>query len=164
MDLVIGTNSYVTLDEATGLLESYLVSTDPLLTTYKNLSENDKKVVLYKSCLDMQKLVYRGIKKANGQQLAFPRVNKLGNESDSEMVKLAQTINALSFIGNGSQEGNIDTASLYRKGITTFKLGQFSISLNMNKEKEAITNSQYSNSGVVEQLLKPWLQGSVRIL
>lgn len=154
MELIVGENTYATLSDFNNLIEAYFTESERAV--FEDLEDDDKKVLLYKSCIDMQKLPYRGSKKDSGQKLAFPRVSRLGYESDIELVKLAQVVNAISFI---PQDENMDTQSyqLRKNGITNFKLGSFSITLGGKA-----TNS-LSNSGSVEQILADWLRGGCKI-
>ena len=156
MKLIVDENSYVTIREADTIIANYLTSDDELLSTYDNLDDDDKSIILYKSCIDMQRLKYRGFKQNNSQVLAFPRVNKLGYKSNNDMVKLAQVINALSFIKGGSNTQN-QINELKDSGVNSFKLGSFSVSF-MN------STSGKSNSGAVEKILADWLSGGVRVL
>jgi hypothetical protein len=155
MKLIVDTNSYVTISEADKIIANYLTSDDKLLSAYENLDDEDKSVILYKSCLDMQRLRYRGFKKEKNQTLSFPRVNKLGYKSNDEMVKLAQVINSLSFITGGSSTSS-QIAELKDNGVSSFKLGAFSVSLHGQ-------SSSKSNSGKVETFLSEWLAGGVPI-
>lgn len=158
MELIVGVNTYVTLSEFNNFIESYFTESER--TLFDELEDEDKKVLLYKSCIDMQKLPYRGSKKDNDQKLAFPRVNRFGYESDDEMVKLAQVINAISFIPKDEDNMDSQAYQLRKNGITNFKLGSFSISINNNLK----SNNFISNSGSVEQILSDWLRGGYKIL
>jgi hypothetical protein len=90
MALIVGTKTYLTVREADKLVESYFFEDNETRVQYENLSDEDKSALLYRGCMDMQKLLYRGYKKDNSQKLAFPRVNRGGYESDEALVKLAQ--------------------------------------------------------------------------
>ena len=156
MELIVGENTYATLSDFNNLIEAYFTESERAV--FEDLEDDDKKVLLYKSCIDMQRLPYRGSKKDSSQKLAFPRVNRFGHESDIELVKLAQVVNAISFI---PQDENIDSQAyqLRKSGITNFHLGSFSISLGKSS-----SNSTLSNSGSVEQILADWLRGSYKIV
>lgn len=156
MELIVGENTYATLSDFDNLINAYF--TDSEKAMFASLDDNDKKALLYKSCIDMQKLPYRGSKKDYKQKLAFPRVNRFGHESDLELVKLAQVVNAISFI---PQDEDIDNQSyqLRKNGITSFRLGSFSITMG-----GSANNTSLSNSGSVEQILADWLRGSYRIV
>lgn len=159
MALIVGINTYLTVREADKLVESYFLETEDVRTQYENLSDEDKNALLYRGCMDMQKLLYRGYKKDNSQKLAFPRVNRGGYESDEELVKLAQLLNSISFMELDSNQLSTKTSEMRRAGIKNFTLGSFNIGL----EGSIGTGSQRSNSGIVEQLLPMWLIGGVRI-
>lgn len=164
MELIVGQNTYVTIKEANELVKAYFVEDSETRSRYEDLDNSEKAVYLYRSCLDMQKLPYRGFKKEQGQRLAFPRINKFGYQSDDEMVKLAQVLNAISFMSiDYVSEINQQAYSLLSNGITSFKLGDFSIGFNkdiaMNK---FFGGAGMSNSGAVESLLGEWLRGSYR--
>ena len=155
MKLVVNENTYVTVSEADRIVSNYLTSDSEILSLYDNMDDDDKTIILYRSCLDMQKLKYRGFKQDQNQKLAFPRVNRVGYKSDDDMVKLAQVINSLSFINGGST--NITQLNmLSANNVTNFKLGSFSISLADGKPAK-------SNSGAVENILAEWLTGGVKI-
>ena len=155
MKLIVNTNSYVTISEADKIIANYLTSDDSLLSAYENLDDEDKSIILYRSCLDMQRLRYRGFKQNENQTLSFPRVNKLGYKSDDDMVKLAQVVNSLSFIKGGSSTSS-QISELKDNGVSSFKLGSFSIALHKG-------SSEKSSSGKVESFLSEWLSGSVPI-
>ena len=153
MKLIVGENSYVTISEADKIIANYLTSDDALLSAYDSLDDDDKSIILYKSCLDMQKLQYRGFKQNTKQTLAFPRVNALGYKSSDDMVKLAQVINSLSFINSKSTSSQL--SELTGSGVSNFRLGSFSVSFNGS------VGASKSNSGKVEGFLSEWLKGGV---
>lgn len=157
MKLVVGTNTYVTVSESNKIVENYFTEDDAFRVAYDDISDDDKSVLLYKSCMDMQKLMYRGHKKDKNQILAFPRINRAGYESDDEIVKLAQVINALSYIKNDESQLTNRATEMRNAGILDFSLGSFRVQLNR------YTSIMKSNSGAVEQLLSVWLTGGVNI-
>lgn len=159
MALIVGKDTYLTVREADKLVENYFFEDDETRVQYENLSDEDKSALLYRGCMDMQKLLYRGYKKDNSQKLAFPRVNRGGYESDENLVKLAQLLNSISFMELDSNQLGLKTSEMRRAGVRNFSLGSFNIGLDGNVG----TGSQRSNSGVVEQLLPMWLIGGVRI-
>lgn len=159
MRLIVGTNTYVTINEADKIVEDYFVSDDELRIAYDNLDDENKSVILYKSCIDMQRIMYRGHKKDSAQELAFPRVTRAGHESDSSLVKLAQVLNALSYMGSDTNQLTGRVNELKRNGVRAFSLGSFNISL----DKSSGTFAK-SYSGMVEQLLPSWVAGGVKIV
>jgi hypothetical protein len=165
MELIVGQNSYVTTKEASTIMKNYFLEDSDALTQFDELSNNDKSVLLYRSCLDMQKLPYRGFKKEKGQRLSFPRINKFGYESDEEMVKLAQVLNAVSFMKSDyTSEMNQQIQQLVNNGVNSFRLGSFSININDKIVASRMGTAGMSNSGMVETVLSDWLQGGFRIV
>lgn len=75
MELVVGTNSYVTLDEANELINSRFMDTDPIRKTWDNLSDDNKKILIISTTekYDNSNLLYKGYKIVNTQLLEFPR-------------------------------------------------------------------------------------------
>ena len=59
MKLVVNENTYVTVSEADRIVSNYLTSDSEILSLYDNMDDDDKTIILYRSCLDMQKLKYR---------------------------------------------------------------------------------------------------------
>ena len=159
MALIVGTNTYLTVREADKLVESYFMENEDVRTEYENLSDEDKSALLYRGCMDMQKLLYRGYKKDKLQKLAFPRVSRGGYESDESLVKLAQLLNSISFMELDSNQLTQKTSEMRKAGIKNFTLGSFNIGIDGGSG----TGSQRSNSGAVEQLLTMWLVGGVSI-
>lgn len=165
MELIVGQNTYVTTKEATTIVKSYFLEDSDILSEFEEMSNNDKAVLLYKSCLDMQKLPYRGFKKEKSQRLSFPRINKFGYESDDEMVKLAQVLNAISFMKSDyTGEMNQQIYQLASNGVNNFKLGSFSIGINDKIVSSRMGSAGMSNSGMVETILSDWLRGGYKIL
>ena len=115
--------------------------------------------------LHNRRIVLRGFKKEKGQRLSFPRINKFGYESDEEMVKLAQVLNAISFMKSDyTSEMNQQIHQLVSNGINTFRLGSFSIGINDKIVASRMGGAGTSNSGMVETVLSDWLQGGYRIV
>ena len=75
MSLSVGTDSYVTLEEANNIVASNLLSSDATRTAWNNASDSDREVALRKSCKAIDKLRdFVGKRKYKSQTLEFPRV------------------------------------------------------------------------------------------
>lgn len=159
MDLIVGENTYISLEDFEEITNKYVFSDDPIAQILKKMSNEDKVKMILRGCMDMEKLRYRGVKKTSLQKLAFPRVNRSGFESDSEKVKLAQVLNSLSFLSSEDSSLNSRIKQLSTNGVTSFHLGSFSISLKASGN----SMSYKSNSGNVEEVLSIWLTGGVNI-
>jgi hypothetical protein len=73
--LVIGTNSYVTLEEANSYVSLHYPSISYEYKAWFNetLTDSDKIVMLIQSAASLNRLKYAGRKKITNQKLAFPR-------------------------------------------------------------------------------------------
>lgn len=163
MDLVVGQNTYITTSECSELLENYYGSSSDIFEKFSELEEDAKKSCIYRSYIDMQRLPYRGRKKEAGQKSAFPRINRFGYQSDDEMVKLAQALNTTVFVLTSSgDEASMEKILSYGKyGLKSYRLGSFYVTMEGSEYKEATSTT--SKSGLVEEVLKDWLRGSVPI-
>lgn len=74
-ELLIHTNSYVTLEEADEYVNTHYLSNSPERVAWSNpnLPESDKVVALISSATALNNLKYKGRKARAGQLLAFPR-------------------------------------------------------------------------------------------
>lgn len=163
MDLVVGQNTYITVEDCEDLLKSYYGETSEVVEKFSGLTEADKKANVYRSFIDMQRLPYRGKKENLDQKTAFPRVNRYGYKSDDEMVKLAQALNTTVFVLTSSgDEASMEKILSYGKyGLKSYRLGSFYVTMEGGEYKQ--TSSTTSKSGLVEEVLKDWLRGSVPI-
>ena len=163
MELVVGQNTYITPEECEDLLKSYYGEASEIVNKFSSLPEADKNAYVYRSYIDMQRLPYRGRKKEAGQKSAFPRINRFGYQSDDEMVKLAQALNTTVFVLTSSgDEASMEKILSYGKyGLKSYRLGSFYVTMEGSEYKEATSTT--SKSGLVEEVLKDWLRGSVPI-
>jgi hypothetical protein len=76
MALVVGTDSYVTIEEANTYIANHYVSTNAQRIAWVALSDADKEIYLRNSIVELERLQYRGQRYqwATVQPLAFPRV------------------------------------------------------------------------------------------
>lgn len=74
-DLVLNTNTYVTLEDADAYVESNFLSQSPEYKAWfdETRPESDKVVALLSSAKALNNLRYKGRKLVRGQSLAFPR-------------------------------------------------------------------------------------------
>lgn len=76
-ELIVGSNTYVTLDEANEYIRTHFTTSSNERVVWDNTSDEDKIVYLVNSAESMNGLKYKGRKKIPGQPLAFPRENFL---------------------------------------------------------------------------------------
>ena len=76
MELIVGTNSYVLLEEAESIIENNLTSTDDRLIYWKTLEDNNKKILIASITkkLDIDGMCYVGRKADITQKMQFPRI------------------------------------------------------------------------------------------
>ena len=182
MALTIGTDSYVTLEEATQYAESHLLSSDPRKAAWESLTDPDKEVLLRNATSAIDSLPLRGRKIVATQALAFPRTlqekchryfgcfEPIVSEEDSVVpseVKRAQCEQALQFALSlsATASASVDAearAALQRQGVTSFSLGDLSESYSgMGTGSYLYDYNSLSTS--VLSLLSKWLGGGYDI-
>ena len=180
MALTVGTDSYISVADATTYIANNYVSTSALYTTWNALSAGDKEIYLKKATKKIDRQMLRGIKAIDSQVLEFPRalrsndrfynnnivgvsVNRYDNyvvESEvSQAVKDAQVEEAVSLSGSGGALSN--RQSLQQQGVKSFSLGDLSESYGTGLSSSF--NSTVLTSSEAKELLKYYLAGGVRI-
>ena len=135
--LVVGTNSYVTNEEASAYVRTYYPAEHPMYSLWFGLSEEDQNIALLKSALNLEQLSYAGVKASPDQVLCFPRYTKLGQRTTPVVpseVKAAQVENALYISDpNSYSKEAIEDEAFYRNlrswGITNYRIGNVSETL-----------------------------------
>lgn len=76
MELVVGVNSYFSLDEAEDLVKRLFLSTDKIRTMWDSLTTEDKSILINKATLELDKdnMGYLGKKVSSDQVMQFPRL------------------------------------------------------------------------------------------
>ena len=120
MELVVGENTYITLEEANELIQ-YLPFNDSCRKIFESLNDDEKTSVIISSTFmyDTDSMKYIGIKKNKKQNLQFPRIY---NDTEIECpldVKLGMLVLGLSDISNNDSEEE----SLRKIGIKSFADG-----------------------------------------
>lgn len=72
--------AYLTAAEATAIIASELLSTDPARTTFAALSDDDKAVMIRQATIDHDAVAWDGARAECQQQLAWPRVDRVTRE------------------------------------------------------------------------------------
>lgn len=120
--LTIGTDSYVTVEEATAYVAQTYTTQEPNYTFWTALSSEEKEIYLRRALPYIENLPFRGKKASSTQKLCFPRYR----ESEiSPEVKGAQVEYALSFSDN-SPENNDLRKRILGLGITSISMGDTS--------------------------------------
>ena len=112
MAIIVGENSYVTIEEANTILEDYFDT-----ESWDNANDNVKEKALKNATRNIDTLSLRGHKYSSSQKLKFPRNFSIFDESGEieTKVKIAATVEALAILDNRNNETVSDIARL---GIT----------------------------------------------
>ena len=179
--LVVGENSYVTLEEAEQIMGSSFISTDTAYQKWQTLPDSDKEVILMNSCRDINNLKFEGRRRNVGQKLEFPRTSDVvagigyrlfisqfvdnglyGNgvgDGGLSLVKTAQVINAVYASVFNEQVYSVIGAGI--QGLSSKKAGPIAETYNRNtQEMKDAQNGIYTTK--VYSILTPWLS-SVRM-
>ena len=182
MSLTVGTDSYVTLEEANNIASMSMLSTDKAYQLWLSLSDSDKEVLLRNSCRDINTLKFDGRRKNLSQQLEFPRENSYtcgigyrlyisqfqdnglaGNTSIDGGLSLAKQAQVINAIYAGLYNDTVtDVIGLNIQGITSKKAGP--IAETYNRSNNGTFSSSSSTDALmgiytkkVYSLLAPWL-------
>ena len=153
MALVIGENSYVTLEEAQNIVENELYSDSSEYTLWESLSDKDKEIICKKGTLAINSLEFIGRRLVWKTKLKFPRVID-GIEQIPEEIKIAAVINGI--------KDKIETSSEQYKmidnGIKSMTVGPNSVDFNTDKFN-SITGARIYDAAKV--YLRKYLVNSV---
>ena len=169
MAITVGTDTYISVTDATTYVAENYLTTDTIYTTWASLSSTQKEIYLRRATkkIDRQPLV--GVKSVSTQTLQFPRailtqyaredvpLLNIWLDTDwvvettvSQKVKDAQVEEAVAMAITPPKR-----LDLQRQGVKSFSLGNLSESYTVNY------NDFYSYEA--KQLLRYYLAGSVRI-
>jgi hypothetical protein len=71
--ITVGTDSYVTVAEATAYIEAHCPSTDERRQAWAAMEDGDREIYLRNAAAAMNRVAFRGVVFELGQSLAFPR-------------------------------------------------------------------------------------------
>lgn len=155
MELIIGENSYMTLEEANRIVEDNFMSSDSKRIYWENLKDNDKSILIYRATqkIDVDGMIYKGRKADISQKMQFPRIisdhTGAGLMEFPDICKVGIVMLAL----KEAEYNNSEEVKLLEKGVTSYKIKDASITLDtsfLNKVKGIDNNifyeffSQYS--------------------
>lgn len=168
-ELIVGTNSYVTLEEAEQYIADYYLTTDNLRIQWNSLPTEDKQTALRKSARLIDALPLVGRKATNTQTMAFPRIRRgpmcLGAEAGAipQEVKDSQVEQTLFSLDSVAANQVATRAALQRQGVSSFTLGDLSESYGGNTLASYTSYVTSSCSNKVLVLLSDWLSGGFRV-
>ena len=168
MALIVGTDTYISLDDAQEYLSENYISTDEKLIAWNALSDMDKEILLRKALKTIEAQPYAGFKACSTQTLEFPRAiytmipydvyepsgiwpdNWYVQSEVPSTVKYAQCEIAFE-----TASGTSNRVKLQRQGVKSFSLG------NLSETYSGASNSIVSHEA--KELLKPYIGGGYRI-
>lgn len=183
--LILNTNSYVTLEEANEYVETHYLSSSPEYKAWfdENRPESDKIVALIASARALNNLRYKGRKVVPGQPLAFPRVlvtlpgiayipfvsqyfdsslyeGVSSQDGGLSAAKEAQIVNAVAHLSlNPTIVADVTERTV--KGILARRSGSVSESYANSTERDSNLLKGIYNPDRVYYILNAWLTDSV---
>ena len=158
MNEVVG---YVTLEEANAYVTDHFMSSNVTRVAWESLSDADKLVLLRNSYRAIEMLTFRGRKTSATQPSAFPR---WPSTDVPEQIKEAQIANAIVFADESSQEDVEHYEKLRTYGVTSYRIGNLSETLNTSADSSSASARQGIYSQEALRLLDSWLKGGFRIV
>lgn len=133
MALVVGDNSYVTLEEAQDIVSNELYPDSPEALLWEKLDNISKEIVCKRGTMAINSLNYIGENLVWNSKLKFPRYT-LGINTVPREIKIATVVNGLidKLVSSG------ENYSLQRQGVKDIKIGQSSISFS-DKATQAVS-------------------------
>ena len=185
MSLVVGIDTYVTVEDADKYISENYTSNSSEFNKWNSLTDSDKEVLLRRSASSLNKLQYSGSKRICGQKLAFPRMGKSYSVYSEVWVPYVSQYYDNTFIKNDSRvkSDGLDLAieAQIKNAVACCNLGdKFTSAINERrlagiKSRSASSVSEsYDNdssdisknivNGIyteeVYQILKPWLSNA----
>lgn len=144
MDLIVGENSYITIEEANEIVLNNYTYISEEKQVWDSLSEEDKKVVILKATKTINKEIFRGCKYTTGK-LAWPRIIDGVYVECPDDVKdgiIAQAIKSI-------EVEHSDEYKLKEKGVKSYSVKNASITFSDNTDR--------LKSGVFESVYREYL-------
>lgn len=148
--LTVGTDSYITVDEAKELLEG-----DKLYDRFAALSEAEQEYLLKRAAERIDVLPLSGRKKSMQQYMAFPR---MGQSDVPYQVRTAQAAEAICVLDSEAESRR----ELRAQGITSITLGQVSESYGSSSDSAQGFCGLHSERAY--SLLRRYIAGSFPIV
>ena len=153
MPLIIGVDSYISVEEADELLQKYFFENDPPIILWSNLTVSNKEIYLRKACLQLESLPFRGAKEHRTQILSFPR-----RDGNMATIKLAQALQAIMLTDTIAQDEQAIRNNIRQSGVKSYKIG------NLSETFSSTLGRNFGNVSIqVLEILKRYLSGGYYI-
>lgn len=152
MELTVGTNSYMSLEEANTIVENELLDTSNEYKNWNSLNENNKTKLIIKGTRIIDSIPFRGVKYNLSKvgELQWPRlINNELVECPPE-IKVALIRQVLRDYTNSSRQ----EMQLQEMGVKSYSINKASISFG-DKNSTKLDNGIYND--IYFELLKKWV-------
>lgn len=170
--ITVGTDSYVTVEEADAYIAEHFLSTDEQRKVWE-MAGDDKEIALRRACAALDSLMYRGVKYSISQTLAFPRyfgenytmIDGMLYASDRcpELKKVPPTVKAAQI--EEALEVISPTEATEDKDIRNNPIQSYSIGhLSETFDKALVGSLQFTLASIrAQELIRPYTGGGYEI-
>lgn len=126
--MTVGTDTYVTIEDADDYIASHLLSSSEQRIRWMALTDADKAILLRQACSEIEALPLRGKKATPGQALAFPRLHPNSFLiSQTAVDGVAAQVELAVWMSDGqTQAGLAHRAEIQAQGVASFSVGDLS--------------------------------------
>lgn len=164
MGIIVGTNSYIDVQEANQLITDYFTTQNPIRVFWESLSnDSDKESLILNSTrkYDRDSMGYKWFKKENNQPLQFPRVTAYKEEIQCpDDIKLGLLI-------QGIKENILNKYAEYQElkaqGIKSYKIKDASVEWFDTFQTKDIDTTKQSN-GMFTQVYNLYFKDYIDIV
>lgn len=146
MSIVVGTNSYISVQDADQLIAEYFTSSNPIRVFWDNISESsDKESIILSSTkkFDRDSMCYKWFKQDINQPLQFPRVDVHKNVIECpEDIKLGLLLQG---IKTNMMDKYNEYQELKAQGVKSYKIKDASVEFFDTFQTKDIDTSMLSN-------------------
>lgn len=137
--MVVGTDSYVSIEEANTIVSETYLSDEVERTTWESLSDTDKEILLKRATRDIDTLMFRGtqVQLKSVQLLKFPRVIDCIIVEINNYIKGACVFQAISYKTSSKSKSNL-RKELQSQGVTSVSIGKISESYDIGSSKKLV--------------------------
>lgn len=159
--LVLGKDTYITIEQANQYISNYYLSSDPLRIQWEAIEDADKEVLLRKAFVQINSLPYTGRPENNKQSLPFPRACNF-TAQDMQNVQNAQAEQAIAISDSVTAQETVDRIKLRRAGVVQYTIGDLSEKFQTGLPSES-NATFFGLSEKAYKYLAKWLTGGYRV-
>lgn len=146
MELIVGTNCYTDVAQATELINTYFQSSDPIRKYWNDIAEDsDKAAIILRNTMlyDNDGMRYKGYKQSISQPLQYPRINNKNQVIDVPLeVKIGILIQGI----KSDMSNNYDEyKELKAQGIKNYKIKDASVEFFEHIDEKDIDTAKIEN-------------------